>query len=52
MSYITEVILRKYIEDYNIEGEGLYIYTQTRWTLMFETTNSIVRLKELLEKVR
>ena len=49
---MAEAILRKYIKDHNIEGEGLYIYTQTRWTSMFETTNLIIRLKELLEKVR
>ena len=52
MSHIAEAILKKYIEDHNIEDRGLHIYTQTRWTSIFETTNLIVRLKELLEKVR
>jgi capsid portal protein len=51
-SHMAGAILRKYIEDHNIEGGGLHIYIQTRWTSMYETTNSIVRLKELLEKVR
>ncbi len=44
-------VLKKYIEEYNIGGDGLCIYTLTRWTSMFETTNAIVRLKRLLEKV-
>ena len=44
-------VLKKYIEEYNIGGGGLATYTPTRWTSMFETTNSIVRLKRALEKV-
>ena len=51
-SYMIGAILRKYIEDHNIEGGGLHIYTQTKWTSMYKMTNSIVRLKEPLEKVR
>ena len=43
--------LRKYIKEYNIEGGDLYLYTPTRWTSMFETTDGIVRLKGPLEKV-
>ena len=51
MSYMIGATLRKYIKEYNIEGDGLYLYTPTRWTSMFETTDGIVRLKRPLEKV-
>ena len=44
-------VLKKYIEEYNIRGGSLCMYIPTRWTFMFKTTNAIVRLKKLLEKI-
>jgi len=44
-------VLKKYIKEYNIEGGGLCMYTSTRWTSIFETTNAIIQLKKLLEKI-
>ena len=44
-------VLRDYIKEYNIKGGGLSVYTPTRWTSMFETTNAIVQLRRPLEKV-
>ncbi|CAJ0750192.1 44_t:CDS:2, partial [Entrophospora sp. SA101] len=42
-------LLRKYIDEYGIKGGGLCLYTPTRWTSMFETTNPIYeRHKDLL----
>jgi hypothetical protein len=44
-------ILKQFVKDFNIEGGGLHIYTPTRWTSMFDTTEAISRLKRPLEKV-
>ncbi|CAJ0767604.1 18265_t:CDS:2, partial [Entrophospora sp. SA101] len=42
-------LLRKYIDEYGIKSGELHLYTPTRWTSMFETTNSIYeRHKDLL----
>jgi len=43
--------LKQFTEEYGIEGGGFHIYTPTRWTSMFDTTDAIVRLKRPLEKV-
>jgi len=43
--------LKKLTKEFGIEGGGLKTYTPTRWTSMFDTTDSIFRLKRPLEKV-
>ncbi|CAJ0911856.1 13227_t:CDS:2, partial [Entrophospora sp. SA101] len=46
---IVGALLRKYIDEYGIKSGELHLYTPTRWTSMFETTNSIYeRHKDLL----
>jgi hypothetical protein len=45
-------VLNEIAKEYKIEGGGLSMYTPTRWTSMYETTNGVVRLKRALEKVR
>ena len=45
-------ILNEIAKEYKIEGGGLSTYTPTRWMSMYKTTNGIVRLKRVLEKVR
>jgi hypothetical protein len=45
-------VLNEIAKEYKIEGGGLSTYTPTRWTSMYETTNGVVRLKRVLEKVR
>ena len=45
-------ILNELVKEYKIEGRGLNTYMPTRWTLIYETTNRVVRLKRALEKVR
>ena len=44
-------VLKKYIEEYNIRDSDFCIYTLTHQIFMFKTTNIIVQLKKLLEKV-
>ena len=51
-SYKAGHILNEIAKAYKIEGRGLRTYTPTRWTLMYKTTNGVVRLKRALEKVR
>ncbi|CAJ0749489.1 9450_t:CDS:2 [Entrophospora sp. SA101] len=47
----TNSLSRKYIDEYGIKDGELHSYTPTRWTSMFETTNSILQLKQPLEKI-
>jgi hypothetical protein len=35
----------------NIEGGNIKTYCETRWTLMYETTSSVLRLQTVLEYV-
>jgi len=51
MSHRAGAILDKYMKEYNVEGGGLRIYTPTRWTSMFETTDAVYRLRRPLEKI-
>jgi len=48
---MVKSVLKKYIEEYNIGGGGFYMYILTHWTSIFKTTNAIIQLKKLLEKV-
>ncbi|CAB4496285.1 unnamed protein product [Rhizophagus irregularis] len=43
--------IRKYTKDLKIEGGGLKSWVETQWTTMFESADSIWRLKLALEKV-
>ncbi len=44
-------LLKRYIEEYQIKGGGLKTFVETRWTSMYETASSVVRLQIALEKV-
>ena len=43
--------LKRYIEKYQIKGDGLKTFVETHWTSMYETANSVVRLQITLEKI-
>ena len=38
-------------EHFSIQGGGLKTYVKTRWSSIFESTSSIVRMQQALEEV-
>lgn len=44
-SHQANDILQKYIENNNIVGGGLKTYCKTRWTSMYDLTESVLRLR-------
>ncbi|PKY56631.1 hypothetical protein RhiirA4_428387 [Rhizophagus irregularis] len=50
-SHQGKALLEKYTKEFNIEGGGLKTWVETRWTTMFDSVNSIWRLRSALEKV-
>lgn len=51
-SHQGKALLEKYTsKDLKIEGGGLKSWVETRWMIMFESADSIWRLKLALEKV-
>ncbi|CAB4480722.1 unnamed protein product [Rhizophagus irregularis] len=50
-SHQGKALLEKYTKDLKIEGGGLKSWVETQWTTMFESADSIWRLKLALEKI-
>ena len=48
---MTGSLLKRYIEEYQIKGDGLKIFVKTHWTLMYETASSVIRLQITLKKI-
>ncbi len=44
-------LLKRYIKEYQIKGDGLKTFVETHWTSMYKIANSVVRLQIALEKV-
>jgi len=50
-SHQGKALLESYVKDLKIEGGGLKTWVETRWTTMFDSVDSVFRLKLALEKV-
>ncbi len=51
MSHICHDLLSKSANTLKISGGGLKSFIKTRWTSMYESTYSIVRMRKALEEV-
>ena len=51
-SYMANSLLKNKMEEYGVVGGGLKTYVETRWTTVYESASSIVRLKRCLEAIR
>ena len=50
-SHICQNLLMQEAEHFSIQGGGLKKCIKTRWTSVFESTKSIVRMRQALEEV-
>jgi hypothetical protein len=48
---LTGAKLNEMIKERNIEGGGLKTYCKTRWTTVYDSVASVLRLKLILEYV-
>jgi len=50
-SHLASRLLRNTISSMNIKGGSLETYSETRWVSIYDTTNSIIRVKPAIDKV-
>ncbi|CAG8792007.1 2882_t:CDS:2, partial [Gigaspora rosea] len=50
-SHLANRILRDTISSMNIRGGSLETYCETRWASIFDTTNSIIRIRPAIDKI-
>ncbi len=44
-------LLKKYIKEYQIKDGELKTFVKTRWTSIYETASSVIRLQITLKKI-
>ncbi|CAG8739258.1 21931_t:CDS:1, partial [Gigaspora rosea] len=49
-SHLANQLLRNTISSMNIRGGSLETYSETRWVSIYDTANSIVRVRPAIDK--